>query len=99
MPTNQKHTLVTLADLLRVVTVDNLDSLVADMRGLLVNAVLTKTLMDAAHVTNDVFANAKIVWCDDNVNEQRFTATSPDGNELQFVTKATSPDEPEDLLP
>jgi hypothetical protein len=93
--TNQTYTLVTIADLLRVVTADNVEALSADIRGLLVNATLTKVAMSLADPEGkvDFFKDAEITWTDDNLNQQRFTASSDDGKSLEFVLKGTEGNE------
>ena len=82
------HRVETIADLLSLATFDNVDALAADIRGLLVNAVATKALVEVASPGGSVgmFNGAAMSWKDDGVNEQRITGSDKDGKSLQFVT-------------
>ena len=82
------HRVETIADLMSLATFDNVDALAADIRGLLVNAIATKALVEVASPGSSVgmFKGAAMSWKDDGVNEQRITGTSGDGKSLQFVT-------------
>lgn len=90
MPTNKTYTLTTIADLLRVVTMDNVDALAADIRGLLKNAAATKSLIavtnpkDAEALFNEIIP---IEWCDDNINRQRIILDFGEDKAIEFVTK------------
>jgi len=88
MQTNKTYALTTIADLLDVVTTENLDALVTDIRGALVNAATTKAVMELAKpgASAGMFNGVVMNWTDDNVNSQSFKAALGDGSELEFKT-------------
>lgn len=93
MPTNETHKLKTIADLFRVVSVDNVESLLVDLRGLLLNVLMTKTLAAAATPNEkiDLFKGVVITWTDDNVNRQSIMIPKKKGSDGCLEFRTTGP--------
>ena len=68
-PTNQVYDIITIADLVALVNMNNHEALSRDFGIFLLNVASTKDLLDAAGGDADTLEFNSLQWCDDNINK------------------------------